>query len=71
MSWFTPFFALKRPPRGPGRSSRFPRPLMRHPAFPALCDALYSLFRLNAALGHSLGLGITPQRVTIKPHPVL
>ena len=61
MSWFTPFFALKRPPRGPGRSSRFP----------ALCDALYFSFRLNAALGHSLGLGITPQRVTIKPHPVL
>ena len=26
MSWFTPFFALKRPPRGPGRSSRFPAP---------------------------------------------
>ena len=45
----------------------FPRPLMRHPAFPALCDALYFLFRLNAALGHSLGLGITPQRVTINP----
>ena len=40
---------------------------MRFPAFPALCDALYSLFRLNAALGHSLGLGITPQRVTINP----
>ena len=40
---------------------------MRHPAFPALCDALYFLFRLNAALGHSLGLGITPQRVTINP----
>ena len=38
----------------------FPRLLMRSPAFPALCDALYSLFRLNAALGHSLGLGITP-----------
>ena len=49
----------------------FPRPLMRYPAVPALCDALYLLFRLNAALGHSLGLGITPQRVTIKPHPVL
>ena len=49
----------------------FPRPLMRSPAFPALCDALHFLFRLNAALGHSLGLGITPQRVTIKPHPVL
>ena len=61
MSWFTPFFALKRPPRGPGRSCHFP----------ALCDALHFLFRLNAALGHSLGLGITPQRVTIKPHPVL
>ena len=45
----------------------FPRPLMRHPAFPALCDAPYFLFRLNAALGHSLGLGITPQRVTINP----
>ena len=45
----------------------FPRPLMRFPAFPALCDALYSLFRLNAALGHSLGLGITPQRVTLNP----
>ena len=45
----------------------FPRPLMRHPAFPTLCDALYSLFRLNAALGHSLGLGITPQQVTINP----
>ena len=44
---------------------------MRLSAFPALCDALYFLFRLNAALGHSLGLGITPQRVTIKPHPVL
>ena len=40
---------------------------MRFPAFLALCDALYSLFRLNAALGHSLGLGITPQRVTINP----
>ena len=40
---------------------------MRHPAFSALCDALYFLFRLNAALGHSLGLGITPQRVTINP----
>ena len=40
---------------------------MRSPAFPALCDALYFLFRLNAALGHSLGLGITPQRVTINP----
>ena len=26
MSWFTPFFAIKRPPRGPGRSSRFPAP---------------------------------------------
>ena len=26
MSWFTPFFALKRPPRGPGRSFRFPAP---------------------------------------------
>ena len=49
----------------------FPRPLMRSPAFPALCDALHFLFRLNAALGHSLGLGITPQWVTIKPHPVL
>ena len=49
----------------------FPRPLMRSPAFPALCDALYFLFRLNAALGHNLGLGITPQRVTIKPHSVL
>ena len=49
----------------------FPRPLMRSPAFPTLCDALYFLFQLNAALGHSLGLGITPQRVTIKPHPVL
>ena len=36
---------------------------MRHPAFPALCDALYFLFRLNAALG----LGITLQRVTINP----
>ena len=45
----------------------FPRPLMRFPAFPALCDALYFLFRLNAALRHSLGLGITPQRVTINP----
>ena len=45
----------------------FPRPLMRFPAFPALCDALHFLFRLNAALGHSLGLGITPQRVTINP----
>ena len=45
----------------------FPRPLMRSPAFPALCDALHFLFRLNAALGHSLGLGITPQRVTINP----
>ena len=44
---------------------------MRFPAFPALCDALYSLFRLNAALGHSLGLGITPQRVIIKPRLVL
>ena len=41
-----------------------PRPLMRSPA---LCDALYSLFRLNAALGHSLRLGITTQRVTINP----
>ena len=40
---------------------------MRHPAFPALCDALLYLFRHNAALGHSLGLGITPQRVTINP----
>ena len=40
---------------------------MRHPASPALCDALYFLFRLNAALRHSLGLGITPQRVTINP----
>ena len=40
---------------------------MRSPAFPALCDALHFLFRLNAALGHSLGLGITPQRVTINP----
>ena len=47
--------------------SAFPRPLMRHPAFPVLCDALYFLFRFNAALGHSLGLGITPQRVTINP----
>ena len=45
----------------------FPRPLMRSPAFPVLCDALHFLFRLNAALGHSLGLGITPQRVTINP----
>ena len=43
---------------------------MRLSAFPALCDALYFLFRLNAALGHSLGLGITPQQVTIKPHSV-
>ena len=40
---------------------------MRHPAFPALYDAPYFLFQLNAALGHSLGLGITPQRVTINP----
>ena len=40
---------------------------MRLSAFPALCDALYFSFRLNAALGHSLGLGITPQRVTINP----
>ena len=47
--------------------SAFPRPLMRHPAFPTLCDALYFLFRLNAALRHSLGLGITPQQVTINP----
>ena len=47
--------------------SAFPRPLMRHPAFPALCDAPYFLFRLNAALGHNLGLGITPQQVTINP----
>ena len=38
---------------------------MRSPAFPALCDALHFLFRLNAALGHSLGLGITPQQITI------
>ena len=30
-------------------------------------NALYFLFWLNAALGHSLGLGITPQRVTINP----
>ena len=45
----------------------FPRPLMRSPAFSALCDALYSLFRLNAALEHSLGLGITLQQVTINP----
>ena len=44
---------------------------MRYPAVPALCDALYFLFRLNAALEHNLGLGITPQRVTIKPHSVL
>ena len=47
--------------------SAFPRPLMRFPAFPALCDVLYFLFRFNTALGHSLGLGITPQRVTINP----
>ena len=40
---------------------------MRHPAFPALYDALLYLFRHNAVLGHSLGLGITPQRVTINP----
>ena len=26
LSWFTPFFALKRPPRGPGRSCHFPAP---------------------------------------------
>ena len=26
MSWFTPFFALKRSPHGPGRSCRFPVP---------------------------------------------
>ena len=41
MSWFTPFFALKRPPRGPGRSPRFPAPF----------DALSRLFRaLRCAL---------------------
>ena len=40
---------------------------MRLSAFPALCDVLYFLFRLNATLGHSLGLGITPQQVTINP----
>ena len=40
---------------------------MRSPAFPALCDALHFLFRLNAALGHSLGLGITPQWIIINP----
>ena len=40
---------------------------MRHPTFSVLCDALYFLFRLNATLGHSLGLGITLQRVTINP----
>ena len=47
--------------------SDFLLPLMRSPAFPALCDALYFLFRLNTALRHSLGLGITPQQVTINP----
>ena len=65
--WFTPFFTLKRPPCGSSRSSRFLRALMRFPAFSVLCDALYSLFWLNAALRHSLGLGITPQQVTINP----
>ena len=67
MLWFTPFFARKRSPRGPGRSSCFLRPLMCSLAFPALCDVLRFLFRLNAALENSLGLGITPQRVTINP----
>ena len=47
--------------------SAFPRPLMHHSAFSTLCDAIYFLFRLNTALGHSLGLGITPQQVTINP----
>ena len=37
LSWFTPFFALKRPPRGPGRSYRFPAPF---DALPCLSHAL-------------------------------
>ena len=71
LSWFTPFFLLSARHVVRAALSTFPRPLMRFPAFPALCDALHSLFRLNAALRHSLGLGITPQQVTIKPHSVL
>ena len=49
--------------------STFPCPLMCHPTFPALYDALYFLFWLNATLRHSLGLGITPQRIIIKTPP--
>ena len=45
----------------------FLHPLMHLPVFSVLCDALYFLFQLNSALGHSLGLGITPQHVTTNP----
>ena len=40
-------------------------PLMHLPAIFALHDALHFLIGLNATLEHSLGLGITPQCVTI------
>ena len=67
MSCVTPFSLLIARHVVRAALSAFPHPLMRHPAFPTPCDVLYSLFRLNAALEHSLGLGITPQRVTINP----